>query len=264
MTILSLVIVGSEYTLGITFNLWKRHVRPLNVLVFDRVHLLRHQPSAGTAAVHFPAVHPNIEIQKQETNRGVENRIENPGTDPIAPALDEVQEEHADVAHQIAPQQRHLAADDEREAGGGKSDRRPEPIAVDGGAGERQEGGDDRGGVGEEVGEGQSPAAGGGDEGAEGVREPGEVEGVGPEEDAAGGAGAEGEAEEPLEGGGAAAAEEPPRVADLGGGGEGGAGEYCGGGEGHEEGVGGGEEAEGEGEAEEEEEAEGGGGGKAT
>lgn len=51
--------------------------------------------------------------------------------------------------------------------------------------------------------------------GAEEVEEAGEVEDVGPEEDAAGGAGPEGKAEEPLEGG-LRAAPEPPRVADLG------------------------------------------------
>lgn len=47
------------------------------------------------------------------------------------------------------------------------------------------------------------------------MEEPREVEHVGPEEDAARGARAEWEAEEPLEGGGLGAPPEPPRVANL-------------------------------------------------
>ena len=140
------------------------------------------------------------------------------------------------MAGHVAGEEDDLAADDEGEvaAGGGQSDGGPEPVAVDGGVDEcggengkdlkglgefepeeRYEGED---GVVEELGDGEAAPPDDGEKGAEHVEEAGEVVEVGPEEDAAGGAGAEGEAEEPLEGGGPGAAPEPPGVADLGGG----------------------------------------------
>lgn len=101
------------------------------------------------------------------------------------------------------------------------------------------------------------------------MEEAGEVVHVRPEEDAAGGAGPQGEAEEPLQGG-FRPPPEPPRVADLGGSGDQDAAEDGGGDEGHGEAVGGGKGAqrdgapppeEGEGEVEEEGEEEVGGDG---
>ena len=82
-----------------------------------------------------------------------------------------------------------------------------------------------------------------------------EVEDVGPEEDAPGGARAEWEAEEPLEGG-LGAAPEPAGVSDFGGGGEEDPGEDGGGDEGHGEAVEGWQGAEGDGGATAEEEGE--------
>lgn len=105
--------------------------------------------------------------------------------------------------------------------------------------------------------EGELAAADYGEDGSEAVGKTGDVENIGPEEDSSGGAGAEGEAEEPLKRGGEfGPPPEPAGVADLGGGGEEDTGEDGGGGEGHGEGVEGGEGAEGEGAAVAEEDEE--------
>ncbi|GAB2282521.1 hypothetical protein Dimus_017062 [Dionaea muscipula] len=154
------------------------------------------------------------------------------------------------MAGQVAPQKHHLAAHHEREARAGKPDRRPEPVPVHHGGHQRgeddpedlkrlgelepQEGHEDEDGVVEQLEKGHPPPAEDGEEAAEDVEEAGEVEDVGPEEDAAGGAGAEREAEEPLQGG-LGAAPEPTGLADLGGRGEQDAGEDGDGDDGHGE-----------------------------
>lgn len=224
-------------------------------------------------------MHLHVEIQRQKQDRGVEHRIQPPCPDPIATPFQKVHQQDPNVAHNVAAQKQDLAADHEGEARAGEPDGGPEAVPVDDGVDgggeedgedleglgkfEPEEGHEDEDGLVEEAEEGEVAAAQDGEVGPEGVEEAGEVEGVGPEEDAARGAGAEGEAEEPLERGRlGAAGEEPAGVADLGGGGEEGAGEDGGGEEGHGEGVEGGDGAEGDGlgagqEGEEEVEREG-------
>lgn len=119
---------------------------------------------------------------------------------------------------------------------------------------EPHEGHEDQDGVVEELEEGEFPATEDGEEGAEGVEETGEVEDVGPKEDAPRWARAEGEAEEPLKWGGFRAAPEPPGVADLGGCGEEDAGEDGGRYQGHGEAVNSGDGSQGDGTATVEEE----------
>ncbi|KAH6832161.1 hypothetical protein C2S53_007439 [Perilla frutescens var. hirtella] len=189
-----------------------------NLLVLDDVRHLRRQAAAVSGGVEFPEMHFEVEIQEEEHDRAVENGVEEPGFEAVAAAGDEVEQEHCAVAHQIAAQEDDLAVEDEREARARQPDRRPEPVAVDGGVDERRQQDSDHlkglrelepeerheygDGVAEQLEEGDLPVAEDGDERPDGVEEAGEVEGVRPEEDAAGGAGAEGEAEEPLEGGG--------------------------------------------------------------
>ncbi|KAK9164072.1 hypothetical protein Syun_004974 [Stephania yunnanensis] len=180
-------------------------------------------------------MHLDVEIQYKKQNGSVQNRVEHPGPNPITPTLVKMQQQHPNVAHQVAPQHHNLAIDNERKASTPQSDPNPEPVPVDDaveesgakyrhdlkrlGEFEPEEGHADEDGLVEESEEGEVPAAEDGEECAEEVEEAGEVEEVGPEEDAAGGAGAEWEAEEPLEWGGAAPPE-PSSVADFGGGGE--------------------------------------------
>ncbi|KAI3412342.1 Hexosyltransferase [Psidium guajava] len=217
-------------------------------------------------------MHLHVEVQEQHQDRAVQHRVEHPRADPVAPALGQVQRQNADVAHQVAPQEHDLAVRDEREARDGQPDGGPEAVPVHGGVDERgredgedlerlrvlepEEGDASEGGVVEELRGGEAAAAEDGEEGAEHVEEAGEVEGVGPEEDAAGGAGAEREAEEPLERRRPGAAPQPLGIADLGGGGEEGPREDSGGEEGHEEAVEGRGGADGDGASAQEEEEE--------
>lgn len=198
-------------------------------------------------------MHLHVEVQEQHQDRAVEDRVEHPRADPVASALDQVQRQHSEMAYQVATQERDLAVRDEREARDGKPDGGPEPVAIHGGVDERgredgedlerlgelepEEGDASEGRVVEELREGEAAAAEDGEEGAEHVEEAGEVENVGPEEDATGGAGAEREAQEPLEWRRPGAAPEPPGVADLGGRGEEGPRKDSGGEEGHEKAV---------------------------
>lgn len=236
---------------------------------------LAHAPDADAAdnPLLLAQMHLHVEVQEQHQDRAVQDRVEHPRADPVAPALDQVQRQDADMAHQVAPEEHDLAVRDEREARDGQPDGGPEPVPVHGGVDERgredgedlerlrelepEEGDASEGGVVEELREGEAAAAEDGEEGAEHVEEAGEVEDVGPEEDAAGGAGAEREAEEPLEWRRPGAAPKPPGVADLGGRGEEGPREDGGGEEGHEEAVEGQGGADGDGSpAKEEEEVE--------
>lgn len=168
----------------------------------------------------------------------------------------------------MAPEEDDLAVDDEREITRARqSDGGPEAIPVDRGVDERggkyrenlkglrelepEKRHESEDGVVEELGEGEPTTSYDSEEGAEHVQEAGEVEDVGPEEDPTGGAGPEGEAEEPLEGG-LGAPPEPAGVADLCGSGEEDSDEDGGGDEGHREAVEGGEGAEVEGSGAEE------------
>ena len=221
-------------------------------------------------------INPHIEVEEQHQHRSVKHSVEDPRANPVAPTFEEeVQQEHPNMAHHVATQQRDLAIEHKGEARAPKPNRGPEPVPVHQGVHQGgEEDGEDLKGLGElEPEEGHKGGDGviedlekrqpatsqDGEECGEHVEEAGEVVEVGPEEDPAGGAGAQGEAEEPLEGG-LGAAPEPPGVADLGGGGEECSGEDGGGAEGHGAAVEGGEGAEGEGEGEGEEEVEGYGG----
>lgn len=187
----------------------------------------------------------NVELQEEQKNRAVEDGVANPSANPIAPAFPNVQRQHSHVAHQVASQQHHLAVHHERKTCARQSDSRPEPVAVHDRVEQRggqygqdlerlgefqpEERHEDEDRLVEEVEERQSPAAEDGEECAEEVEKAGEVEDVGPEEDASGRAGAEREAEEPLERGGLSPPPEPAGVANLCGGGDEDAGEYDGG-----------------------------------
>lgn len=175
------------------------------------------------------------------------------------------------MAHQVAPQQRHLARHHQREtrrrAASGHRQPHPDPEPVPEEHHVRQRCREDRHHlerlrelepeeghahqrrVAEEPRQRPRPPPEDREEGPKEMEEAREVEGVGPEENPAGGASPEGKTEEPLEWRGLRAAPEPSRVADLGEGGEEDAGEDRGGGEGHGEGVEGGEGPEGDGSA---------------
>lgn len=190
----------------------------------------------AAAAVGATERQPLLEMQQEEEqDGGVEDGIEDPSPDPVAPTFEDVKEKDPEVAHEVARQRRDLAVHDEREPRRPHPDLRPEPVPVHDGVDERggqdrehlerlgefepQKGHADEDALVEEL-EGIDPAvAEDGEEGAEQVEEAGEVEGVGPEEHAAHGARAEREAEEPLEGGRFSPPPDPPRVLDLGGGG---------------------------------------------
>lgn len=162
---------------------------------------------------------------------------------------------HPSVRHEITNHENQLTIHHERrEHRTGQTEPGPESVAVNHRVNQRgrqngenlvrlrelepEERREGHGWVAEELRHGESPATKDGEDRAEHVEEPREVEHVGPEEDAAGGACAERETEEPLEGsGGFAPPPEPPRVTDLRGGGEEDSGENSGGENGHEEAV---------------------------
>ncbi|PUZ68056.1 hypothetical protein GQ55_3G484100 [Panicum hallii var. hallii] len=187
-------------------------------------------------------------MQEHPEQGGIEQRVEDPRADAAAPAADgaEVHPHHAHVARQVAPEQRELAG--ERDGGapggarGGEAGAHPEPEPERDGVRQRrrqdgqhlerlrelqpQERHGHGGGVREHPGRGAPPALEHREHAPRRVEVPGEVVGVGPEEDAARGAGPRREAQEPPERRGPApAAPRPPRVPYLRDGGEQGAGE---------------------------------------
>lgn len=156
------------------------------------------------------------------------------------------------MANQVADKQHHLAVHHQRKARSGQPYLRPETVPVNHGveqSGEKycqdlerlgelepEKWHEDENGLVEEREDRELSAAEDCEERPGKLEESREVEGVGPEEDSPGGARAEGEAEEPLEGrGGLGAAPEPAGVADLCGGGEDGADEDYGGDQRHGE-----------------------------
>lgn len=91
-----------------------------------------------------PEMHFHVEIQRQQKNCPVQHRIEYPRVDSVTTTLDQVQQEHPDVAQQIAPQQNYLTVHHEREARARQPNRRPESVPVnDGVYGSRHEDGQD-------------------------------------------------------------------------------------------------------------------------
>lgn len=78
-------------------------------------------------------MHFEIEIQEEQENGGVEDGIENPSSDSVAAAFDEMEQQDSDVAEDVAPQEHHLAVHHEREARAPEPDRRPESVGVDDG-----------------------------------------------------------------------------------------------------------------------------------
>lgn len=63
-------------------------------------------------------MHLNIELQKQQQNGSIQDRVKNPGTDSIAaPVLHKMQQKNSDMAHQIASQKHHLTVYDEGKTG---------------------------------------------------------------------------------------------------------------------------------------------------
>ncbi|KAF8763061.1 hypothetical protein HU200_008911 [Digitaria exilis] len=206
-------------------------------------------------------------MQEDPEQRGVEQRVEDPGADAAAPAADgaEVHPHHAHVACQVAAEQRELAGERDGGAPGGARRREPradpEPEHERDGVRQRrrqdgkhlerlrelqpQERHGHGGGVREHPRRRAPPAAEHGEHAPRRVEVTGEVVGVGPEEDAARGAGPRREAEEPPERRGAApATPRPPHVPYLRDGGEKGSGEDGRRHGRHEERVRGGERAE--------------------
>lgn len=152
-----------------------------------------------------------VELHKQQKNGGIKHRVAGPSANAVAPSFQNVKRKQPKMAEYVADKKSHLAIEDEREAGGRNPDGGQEPVAVDEEMEERggengqdlkrlrkfepEEGSEDEDGLAEEVEEGQAAAAEDGEEGAEEVEESGEVENVGPEEHAPGGARAEWETE---------------------------------------------------------------------
>lgn len=189
--------------------------------------------SHALSRVHFL----DVELQEEQQNRTIQHGIEAPGPNAVATPFEQVQQKHHKMANQVADKQHHLAVHHKRKARSGQPYLDAEPVPINYGV---EQGGekycqdlewlgelkpekwhDDQNRLVEEREHREPSAAEDGEERAQKVEEAREVEGVGPEEDASGGARAEGEAEEPLEGrGGLGAAPEPSRVPDLGGGGE--------------------------------------------
>lgn len=147
-----------------------------------------------------------IEVQEKQQNGTVEDRVEAPSPDSVAPTLHKMEHQDAHMAGQIATHKNDLAIHHKGEAGPPQSDRRPESVPVHhcvhhrSGQNrqnlkrlrklkphERHECGNR---MVEEVEEGELPPPKNGENWTEHVEESGEVVDVGPEEDAAGGAGA--------------------------------------------------------------------------
>lgn len=70
-------------------------------------------------------------IEEEEHEGGVEEGVEKPGTDAIATASGEVEEEDAKVAEEIGGEEEELAVEDDGEAGGGEAEGHPESVGVD-------------------------------------------------------------------------------------------------------------------------------------
>ncbi|KAM3271340.1 hypothetical protein ACQJBY_041865 [Aegilops geniculata] len=174
-----------------------------------------------------------VAVEEHPEQRGVEQRVDHPRADAAAPAghgAPEVHPHHPRVAHQVATQQPQLAPQrhgrrPRREPRGVHPEAEPEGDGVgerggeDGehlerlGELEPEEGHGDGGGVREHPGGRPAPAPEHREHAPGRVEVPGEVVGVGPEEDAAGRAGPRREAEEPPERRGPAPA--PPRPARV-------------------------------------------------
>lgn len=59
-------------------------------------------------------------IEEEEQEGGVEEGVEEPGTDAIATAFGEVEEEDAQVAEKVGGEEEELAVEDDGEAGAGR------------------------------------------------------------------------------------------------------------------------------------------------
>lgn len=256
-------------------------------LICRRTHATSSNNSSTVLVLLLVQVNFDIEVQEEEEDHTIQQRIENPSTDSITSALHKVQEQNTDVEGQVATEHDDLAVQHEGEAGARQAYGGPEPVAVDHGVDqgdgedgqhleglrelEPEEGHKRHEGVVEELEQGQATTSQDGEEGAQHVEEAGEVVHVRPEEDPTRRPGAQWEAEQPLERG-LGPPPEPAGLVDLGGGGQEDSGEDGGGDDGHAEAVDGGngserdgstraaEEGEEEAEDDGEEEVEGDGG----
>uniref|UniRef100_A0A8R7Q7T5 Uncharacterized protein n=1 Tax=Triticum urartu TaxID=4572 RepID=A0A8R7Q7T5_TRIUA len=244
------------------------HLTPLSHLPLLLLLLRR---AGGGAPVVVADAAGAVAVEEHPEQRRVEQRVDHPGPDAAAPAghrAPEVHPHHPRVAHQVAPQQPELAPQrhGRRPAPGGARRREPRavhPEAEPEGDGVRERGGEDGQhlerlrelepeeghghgrGVREHPGGRPAPAPEHREHAPRRVEVPGEVVGVGPEEDAARRAGPRREAEEPPEGGRPAPAPpRPARVPNLRHRRQQRAGEDGGGDGGHEERVRGGERPE--------------------
>lgn len=76
-------------------------------------------------------------VDEEEEESGVEDGVEDPGADAVAPAaLGEVEEEHGEVADEVAAGERRLEAQHQQRSapeGRRQPDADPEPVAEDDG-----------------------------------------------------------------------------------------------------------------------------------
>lgn len=76
-------------------------------------------------------IHPHIEIEKQQQHNSVENRVEHPRANPIAPTFEEeMQQKNPNMARHVTTQQHNLAVQHKRKARATKPNRSPEPVAI--------------------------------------------------------------------------------------------------------------------------------------
>lgn len=191
----------------------------------------------------------NIKVEEGEKHEAIEQGVEEPGAHAVAAAFPEMEHQNPHVPRRVRHHQNNPTHHHERETPPPHSHLLAESVSVhqrehqahrkNGQNLERlrelqpQKRHADEDGVVREVEHRELPGAPEErEEGADDVEEAGEVEHVRPEEDSAGGARAQGEAQQPLERG-LVALPEPPRVADFGHGGAQHAGEDGGGDDGH-------------------------------
>lgn len=62
------------------------------------------RPDIKCSLFLFSKIDFHVEIEKKQQNRTIEHRVEDPSSDSITPAVVKVQQEHAEMADQVATQ----------------------------------------------------------------------------------------------------------------------------------------------------------------
>lgn len=77
------------------------------------------------------AMRVHIGLQEQQKDSSIQNRIEEPSSNPITPSSHEMQQKHPNVTNQVKTQQQNLAIHGERKAlAYGQPNFRPEPVPI--------------------------------------------------------------------------------------------------------------------------------------